>query len=115
MSGLLGIGGGIVMVPLQRRVLGTPLRMAIANSATTMVVLTLFGATAKNYAVTSEGLAPWWKPCGIAAVLIPTAFVGAGFGGRLTHILPVRSVRLVFLIVLGVLGVRMVLKATSQL
>ena len=114
-SGLLGVGGGIMMVPLQRRVLRIPLRMAIANSATTIIVLSLIGAGMKNYAIVSRGLVPWWKPLSLAAVLIPTAMCAAFVGGKLTHTLPVKHVRLAFILVLFVFAAKMCLPACSAL
>ena len=114
-AGLLGVGGGIVMVPLQRRILHVPLRMAIANSATTIIALSLVGAARKNYAVISSGIQPWWEPLGMAAILIPTAMCAAFVGGRLTHTLPVGHVRAAFILLLMVFAVRMCLQATSAL
>jgi uncharacterized membrane protein YfcA len=114
-AGLLGVGGGIMMVPLQRRVLRIPLRMAIANSATTIIVLSLIGSGMKNYAVVSGGLAPWWKPVSMAAVLIPTAMCAAFIGGKLTHTLPVKHVRIAFIGVLFVFAARMCLRAAAAL
>lgn len=114
-AGLLGVGGGIIMVPLQRRILRIPLRMAIANSATTIIALSLIGASMKNYAVISEGISPWWKALGMAAILIPTAMCAAFLGGKLTHTLPVKHIRLAFILLLFVFAVRMCYRAASAL
>ncbi len=114
-SGLLGVGGGIVMVPLQRRVLRMPLRQAIANSATAIILLSVVGATAKNYAVIREGLDPWWGTFALAGVLIPTAILGSIFGSRLTHTLPVRRIRLAFILVMLLFAVRLALRAVETL
>lgn len=114
-AGLLGVGGGIMMVPLQRRLLRLPLRMAIANSATTIIALSLVGAGMKNYAVVSHGLVPWWKPLSMAAVLIPTAMCAAFVGGKLTHTLPVTQVRVAFILLLFVFAARMCLRACTAL
>jgi uncharacterized membrane protein YfcA len=110
-AGLLGVGGGIVMVPLQRRVLRMPIRQAIANSATAIILLAPVGAALKNYAVITRGLAPWWTTFALAAVLIPTAMIAASFGGKLTHTLPVRRIRLAFVILLLICAARMVIRA----
>ena len=114
-SGLLGVGGGVVMVPLQRRVLHMPLRQAIANSATTIIALSLVGAASKNYALIAEGLDPWWSAIAMAAVLIPTAMIGAFCGGKLTHTLPVGQVRLAFILLLLAFAIRMTLRAVGTL
>ncbi|MCP4250563.1 MAG: sulfite exporter TauE/SafE family protein, partial [bacterium] len=114
-AGLLGVGGGIVMVPLQRRLLGVPLRKAIANSATTIIPLSLLGASAKNYAVMSSGLVVWWKPLALAGVLIPAAMAAALVGARLTHVLPIRKIRIAFVVLMLVFAVRMCLPAIAAL
>jgi uncharacterized membrane protein YfcA len=117
-SGLLGVGGGIMMVPLQRKILHMPLRQAIANSATTIIILSLVGATTKNYAVITDPVSPvdpWWTTFLLAAVLIPTAMVGAFFGGKLTHTLPVKQIRLAFIILLLAFAARMALRAAATL
>jgi uncharacterized membrane protein YfcA len=92
-----------------------PLRQAIANSATTIIVLSLVGATTKNYAVIADGLDPWWSSIALAAVLIPTAMVGAFFGGKLTHTLPVPKIRLAFIVLLLAFAARMALRASATL
>ena len=114
-AGLLGVGGGIMAVPFQRRVLHIPLRMAIANSATVIIALSVVGATMKNYAVVSDGIATWHQPLSIAAILIPTAMIGSFVGGKLTHTLPVRYVRLAFILLLFVFATRMCARALSAL
>ncbi|MCH7812740.1 MAG: sulfite exporter TauE/SafE family protein [Planctomycetes bacterium] len=114
-AGLLGVGGGIVMVPLQRRLLGVPLRQAIANSATTIIPLSLLGASAKNYAVISSGLVAWWKPLVMAGALIPTAMAAAFVGARLTHLLPIRQVRIAFVVLMLIFAARMGLPALAAL
>ena len=48
-NGLLGIGGGVVAVPLQQVVLRIPLQRAIANSSLSIVFVAGFGAIAKNW------------------------------------------------------------------
>ncbi|UCF33200.1 MAG: sulfite exporter TauE/SafE family protein [Phycisphaerales bacterium] len=109
-AGLLGVGGGILAVPLQRRFLAVPIRQAIANSAALIIATSLIGATCKNYAyvVHHEGSL---RSFGLAAVLIPTAAVGSWIGSRLTHTLPRRTVRTAFLIVLLVAAVRLIYHA----
>lgn len=73
-SGLLGIGGGIVMVPLMVAWLGMPLKRALGTSLAAIVLLVLPGTVV--HAV--HGNIDW----GLCAVLIvgavPGARVGAG-------------------------------------
>ncbi len=104
-AGLLGVGGGIIAIPLQRRLLGIDLRRAIANSATIIIATALIGSFTKNYAYALDrvdGLAPLV----IAGGVVPTAIVGSLVGSRLTHVVPVRALKGLFLVVLLVAAVR---------
>jgi uncharacterized membrane protein YfcA len=113
-AGLLGIGGGILAVPLQRRLLAVPIRQAIANSAALIIATSLIGATCKNYAYVLEHEGTL-RSLGLAAVLIPTAAAGSWIGSRLTHTLPRRTVRTAFLIVLLVAAVRLIYHAALSI
>ncbi|MEE9294357.1 MAG: sulfite exporter TauE/SafE family protein [Phycisphaerae bacterium] len=115
-SGLLGVGGGVVAVPLQRRFLGVGVRSAIANSAAMIVLLSIVGGTAKHIALAvNHPEYAWHAPAELALFLIPTAVVGAWVGGRLTHVLPLRLVRAAFMVLLVVAGFRMVHRATEPI
>ena len=96
-AGLLGIGGGAICVPLQQILLKVPLRRAIANSATTIVCVSAIGAVYKNLTLPDHGI-PVTSSLQLAAMLIPTAIVGSYLGGRLTHALPRKVLRLVFIV-----------------
>ncbi|NLX15144.1 MAG: sulfite exporter TauE/SafE family protein [Phycisphaerales bacterium] len=98
-GGLLGIGGGVVAVPLQQVFLRVPLRRAVANSATTIMVLSIIGACYKNYANMQVGI-PLQKALMLALMLIPSAMIGGYLGGKMTHLLPRRVVRFVMIAVL---------------
>jgi uncharacterized protein len=113
-SGLLGVGGGVLAVPLQRNVLRIPTRSAIANSAATIIALSVVGATAKHYGlyVNHPDIA-LHQPVALAAYLIPTAIVGASIGSRLTHVLPVHRVKFAFALLVVVAGVRLSYMAFS--
>lgn len=107
-SGLLGVGGGVVAVPLQRRLLGVPLRSAIANSAGMIVVLSVVGAGVKHYGIwRHHAEIALGEPLRLALFLIPTAAAGAWIGSRLTHVLPLKWVRIAFVLLLLVVGLRM--------
>jgi hypothetical protein len=111
-AGLLGVGGGIVAVPLQRRFLGIPIRAAIANSAAMIIATSLVGACAKNGAYAMEhGFSA--HPFILAAVLIPTAVVGSLIGSRLTHRLPVRILKAAFLGVMVLASIRLLSGAVA--
>jgi len=96
-AGLLGIGGGAICVPMQQILLRVPLRRAIANSAVTIVCTASVGATVKNLTLPSVHGVPITQSLQLALMIIPTAIVGSYVGGRLTHALPRRALRLVFI------------------
>jgi uncharacterized membrane protein YfcA len=107
-AGLLGVGGGIVAVPLLQRVCRLPLRQCIATTAAFMCISASIGAIRKNITLAmltdasgeSLGLDPWDSVM-IAAALAPTAVIGGLFGGRLTHILPLNVVRAAFILLMA--------------
>lgn len=105
-SGFLGLGGGVLAVPLQRRYLGLPIRVAIANSAAMIVALSAVGASFKNYAFYRDNNGSF-EPLWLAIVLIPTAIGGSLLGAKLTHQLPVRWIRLAFNVLLLVASLRL--------
>lgn len=112
-AGLLGIGGGALAVPLQQVFLRIPLRRAIANSATTIVVVSFIGATLKNCANARMGI-PFRDAVSLAVWLVPSAIVGGFIGGRLTHVLPRKALRLAVIVLMCYAGIRLVLKASAS-
>ena len=105
-AGLLGVGGGVLTVPLQRKFLKIPIRTAIANSATMIAGTSFVGACVKNYAVVrdpNEG----YRPLVLAAILIPTAICGSLIGSRLTHTLPLRLLKTAFFVLLLAAALRL--------
>lgn len=113
-AGLLGVGGGILAVPLQRRLLRVPMRSAIANSATLIIATSFIGAVAKNGAFAAEH-AHGTEPLLLAMMLIPTAIVGSLVGGRLTHRAPLKFVKAAFFLLLVLAAVRLTSGAVRAL
>jgi uncharacterized membrane protein YfcA len=104
-SALLGIGGGIVKVPLMHLAMGVPLRVATATS-NLMVGITA-AASAVIYLLHGE-LDPY--------VAGPTAigvFLGASLGSRLAHRIDVGVLRWLFVIVLLYTAIQMLLRVVS--
>ena len=91
-SALLGIGGGLIKVPLMHLGLGVPLRIATATSNL------MVGVTASTSALVylmRGGIDPY--ATGPTAVGV---FIGASLGARLGHRLDLRYLRLLFVVVL---------------
>ena len=104
-SALLGIGGGLIKVPVMHVTLGVPLRIATATSNL------MVGITASTSAIV------YLLRGGIDAFATgPTAvgvFVGASLGSRLGHRVDVRLLRLLFVVVLLYTAVEMARRATG--
>ncbi len=105
LSALLGIGGGIVKVPLMHLAMGVPLRVAAATS-NLMIGITA-ASSAVVYLLRGE-IDPY--------VAGPTAigvFLGATLGSRVAHRVQLRYLRLLFVVVLLYTAVQMLLRAMS--
>lgn len=112
MSGLLGIGGGPITVPLLQRLGKLPLRQCIAVSAAVMCLTATIGAWRKNAAIgditdAAGNALSLQESLIIAVCLAPTAIIGALLGARLTHTLPLRFLRLAFILLMTWVSVNM--------
>jgi len=105
-AGLLGIGGGAVAVPLQQVLLRLPLRSCIANSATIICITATIGATYKIGSLGEHGI-DWVDGVKMGLLLAPTAWIGGRIGATLTHRLPLRQVRIAFIILIMVAALKM--------
>lgn len=104
-SALLGIGGGIIKVPLMHLAMGVPLRVATATS-NLMIGITA-AASAVIYLI-HGGIDPYVAgPTGIGV------FVGATAGSRLGHRVDLGHLRLLFVVVLGYTAFQMLLRAVQ--
>jgi len=104
-SALLGIGGGLIKVPLMHLVLGVPLRIATATSNL------MIGITASASAIV------YLVRGGIDAYVAgPTAigvFVGATLGSRFGHRIGQRELRVLFVLVLLYTAIEMARRALA--
>jgi uncharacterized membrane protein YfcA len=103
LSALLGIGGGIVKVPLMHVGMGVPLRVATATS-NLMIGITA-AASAVIYLIRGE-VDPY-----VAGPVAIGVFVGASLGSRLAHRVELRVLKLLFVAVLLWTALQMLLKA----
>lgn len=105
-AGLLGIGGGAVAVPLQQTILRLRLRSCIANSSAIICISALLGGVYKVSTLHQHGY-DWRIGLFVAAALAPTAWTGGRLGASLTHALPIRQVRIAFILLMLVASWKM--------
>jgi uncharacterized membrane protein YfcA len=104
-SALLGVGGGIVKVPLMHLGMGVPLKVATATSNL------MIGITATSSAVIyllRDEIDPY-----IAGPVALGVFLGASIGARVVNRIDTRLLRLLFVVVLLVTAVEMGAKAVG--
>jgi uncharacterized membrane protein YfcA len=102
-SGLTGIGGGAIQVPLMNLLMKVPVKAAAGTSAF-MVGLTAVATSAVFFS--HDQIDP--------SIVVPAMagiFLGARVGSQITRRLPTQRLILVFVFVLAYLGASMVLKA----
>ena len=99
-SGMLGVGGGVVMVPAMTLVMRVPLKAAAGTSAF-MVGMTSVATAFVYYA--NGKVDPT-----IAVPAMVGIFFGGRFGAALTRRLKVQSLTKVFVVILGFLGLWMI-------
>ncbi|MSR40782.1 MAG: sulfite exporter TauE/SafE family protein [Phycisphaerales bacterium] len=118
-SGLLGVGGGVLMVPLMRGLVGMPLRQAIATASVVMLASTSVGAIAKNATISSlhnsVGIPlTLERSMSLALPLAIAALIGAAIGASISYRLPLRVLKLVFTALITLAGTRMLLQALQE-
>jgi uncharacterized membrane protein YfcA len=100
LSGMLGVGGGVVMVPVMNLLMGVPVKAAVGTSAF-MVGITQVAPSFVYYA--NGKIDP--------RVVVPAVigvFLGGQFGAKLTRRLKAQRLSLIFGVVLAYLGIRMI-------
>ncbi len=102
-SALLGVGGGIIKVPVMHLIMGVPLKVSTATSNM------MIGVTATSSAVIyllRDQINPY-----VAGPVAAGVFVGASLGARIINRVNVDLLRWLFVVVLLVTAVQMALKA----
>lgn len=106
MAGLLGLGGGVIMVPMMQVLGRVPLRQAIASSAMVMSFTAAVGASIKLATLHTHDFTIL-QAMFLVAGLGPMAIVGSTIGAKLTHALPLRVVKLSISVLLFAAAVRL--------
>ena len=104
-SALLGVGGGIVLVPTMHLAMGLPLRASTATSNLTLGVTA--SASAALY-VLRDAIDPL-----VAAPVLVGTFLGATAAARLAHRVPVAILRWIFVVVLLYVAFQMLSRAVG--
>ncbi|MBF0370611.1 MAG: TSUP family transporter [Magnetococcales bacterium] len=107
-SGILGITGGVVEVPLQRYVAGVPLRNAIANSAVLVFFASIVGSLVAMLHGVQSGAFVWEQPVVMALILVPGAWFGGLVGAWLTTVVRLDVLRWFYAVLMFAIAGRMV-------
>lgn len=114
MAGLLGLGGGVVAVPLIRGLTRIPLRSAIATSSAMIIVTVVVAAVLKAGSIYIMEPPPGSTPMErlkytliLAALLAPGGLIGARIGAQWMHKLPLKPLAAAFAALCLILAVRM--------
>jgi hypothetical protein len=111
-STLLGIGGGTLTVPFLLWC-NINMRNAVATSSACGFPIALAGATAMivigwdHTALPADTLGYVYWPA--ALVIVAATIIAAPFGAKMTHVLPINTLKRLFAIVLAIVGIRMLI------
>lgn len=108
-SGILGITGGVVEVPLQRYVAGVPLRSAIANSAVLVFFASIVGSIVALAHGVQTGSFSLQTPLIMAMILTPGAYMGGLIGAWLTTVVSLNILRWLYAVLMFAVAARMVM------
>ncbi len=102
-SGLLGIGGGIIHVPVLTQVLGFPVYIATATSQFVVGTSTLSAGITHIFSDSFSGIA------GETMILALGVVIGAQFGARISHKIPAAVIIRILAIALIIVALRLLI------
>ncbi|HKW06279.1 MAG TPA: sulfite exporter TauE/SafE family protein [Candidatus Dormibacteraeota bacterium] len=101
LGGLLGVGGGFVLIPLQVLWAGVPQRNANANSIVAILPIALAALPIYYFRTRTPQI-----DFRVALFLVIGAVVGAFLGARLLKRIPDRELKLAVVLILGIIGLK---------
>jgi uncharacterized membrane protein YfcA len=107
LSGLIGVGGAFLLIPVMIYFLGLPTRAAIGSSLGVLLVSALAGVLGKL--VTGQIVLPW------AAALVAGALPGTWVGAIVSRRVPARGLRLALAVLVTVTAARMLVDLVMTL
>ena len=121
-AGFLGIGGGLIQVPLLNTLCKIPMKKAIGTSSAIMFVTAVIGAAVKDASLVNS-VNEVGESNGLHAMdaliksawLIPGALIGGWSGAKLTNALPVKQIRIAFAVLVVLAAIKMLTSASSAL
>jgi hypothetical protein len=102
LTGMLGVGGGVINVPVMNMYFGIPLKIAVGTSSFMICVVAMTSA----YVYYSYELV---SPI-IAGIVAFGAFLGATCGSRIAHVINVKLLRKIFVVVMMIMAISMFTK-----
>jgi uncharacterized protein len=99
LGGLLGVGGGFVLIPLQVLWAGVPQRNANANSIVAILPIALAALPIYYFRTRTPQI-----DFRVGVFLVVGSVVGAYLGARLLKRIPDRELKLAVVVILGLIG-----------
>lgn len=111
-TGLLGVGGGFLLLPVLLAITALPMQQAVACSLLLVSLQSLIGFVSHHYLLAQQGLQPAWP---LFALFAGVGAVGSLFGVALAARLPQLLLRRGFALLLVVVAGALVLAQWPQL
>jgi len=110
-SGLAGIGGGVLLVPVLVMLFGYPMHQAVGTSSACLIFSSAGAVTAYIVnGIGTAGLPPWsvgYVNVPVFLILAATTIPAARFGVRCAHGCSGRTLQIIFACVLVLIGILM--------
>jgi uncharacterized protein len=111
-SGIVGIGGGVIMIPIMVYFLKFKMHQAVGTSTALMIFTAIGGSLSflmnglgvQGLPPYSTGYLNWLQWIILAACSVPLAIVGA----KVAHLLPAKQLKYIFIAVMFYMGLKMI-------